>query len=392
MRIHNIIAFLLLGLVFTFTSCERENIEEVIDVTEEQEPKVENNIVKRLSVSTPDGLDLGCLTVVFPFEMVTINENIVEVASIEDFEELIQDEDDYIIDFVYPLTIADEDGEQTEVADIDELGEAFASCIPDTGWGGNDFPAFLIDAETSCFEIVYPLNLLDLDGNVVSVASEVEFVDALAAYELLFFDFPFNLTSDSTGVVEVADSDELFQLLSSCDYVGTPCDSITWGGDLGCYTIAFPVSFEMLDGTIETANNLDELNGLFFGGQVANFAYPLDLVDNETGELVTVNTDEELEALLNECFIVVGGEDGIPGELLAAAAEGGCYEIVYPLVGSTFDGNEVTIENEEALNDYILNGGLMIELPISLVVDIDGTSTTIVIETLEAFIELISNC
>ena len=197
------------ALLFTFTSCELDNIEEVIGVTEEQAPKVENNIVKRLSVNTPSGLDLGCLTVVFPFEMVTINENIVDVAIIEDFEKLIQDENDYIIDFVYPRTIADEDGKQLEVADRDELGEAFASCIPDTGWGGNDFPAFLIDGETSCFEIVYPIILLDLDGNTVAVASEVEFVEALAANELLFFDFPFSLSSDSTRVVEVADAQEL---------------------------------------------------------------------------------------------------------------------------------------------------------------------------------------
>lgn len=390
MRIHNIIAFLLLALVFTFTSCERDNIEEVIDVTEEQAPKVENNIVKRLSVNTPSGLDLGCLTVVFPFEMVTINENIVEVASIEDFEELIQDEDDYIIDFVYPLTIADEDGEQSEVADLDELGEAFASCIPDTGWGGNDFPAFLIDAETSCFEAVYPLNLLDLDGNSVTVASEVEFVDALAAYELLFFDFPFSLSSDSTGVVEVADSEELFELLASCDYIGTPCDSISWGGNFGCYTLTFPASFEMADGSIEVANNIDEMNALLFGGEVVNFAYPLNLVDNETGNVVTANNDEELADLLDDCGIVVG-LDEIPGELLLAGI-GDCYEVEYPLTGSTLDGNVVTVQDDEALNDYIQNGGVIIDLPISLTVDIDGTATTIVIETIEAFLEILSNC
>lgn len=391
MRVLKLVSLLILAIAFLFTSCERDNIEEVIETTEEQAPKVENNIVKRLVVSSPDGLDLGCLTIAFPFEMETINENIVEVNSIEDFEEALLDEDDYIIDFVYPLTVVTEDDETIEAANIDEIGELFASCIPDTGWGGNDFPAFLIDSETSCFEIVYPIDLVDIDENTITVESEVEFVDALAANELLFFDFPFSLTSDSTGVVEVANSDELFQLLSSCEYIGTPCDSITWGGDLGCYTIAFPVSFEMLDGTIETANDLDELNGLFFGGQVANFAFPLDLVDNETGELVTVNNDEELEDLLDECFIDVGGQDGIPGELLTAGSEG-CYEIVYPLTGMTFNGDVVEIENEESLIEYNLNGGVFIDLPLELILEIDGETTIISISTIEAFVEILTNC
>ncbi len=384
MKYLKLLSLLLIGSFFFLTSCDPDNIDEK-EVTINVDPKPENNLINALVTSPTGGLDLGCITINYTFEMVTENGNTVTIASIEDFEAAIMDTTDWVVDFVYPLTVTDDEGEESTVNDIDELGEAFASCIPDEGWGTDEFPAFLVDEE-GCYSHVYPFDLTDLDDNTITVNNQEEFVDALASNGILFFVFPIQLEDEEGEIVDVADSEELFELLSSC-YDGEPteCDSISWGGELVCYQIVFPVSFETEDGSIVTANNVDELTELFLEENLVGFVYPITLEDVD-GEIHTANSEEELEELIEECF-------GFPAfdeltELLLATMHIECYEVSFPLNLTDADGNVMTVADEEALMEAIFSG-YTVDAPFTVT---DNAGNEHEINSVEDLVEVLEAC
>lgn len=366
------------------TSCDPDNIDEK-EITIKVDPKPENNLINALITTPTGGLDLGCFTINYDFDLVTESGNTVTITSDEDFENALLDSTDWVVDFGYPLTITDEDDVESTVNNVEELGEAFASCIPDEGWGNDEFPAFLVDDE-GCYSHVYPFDLTDLDDNTITVNNQEEFVDALAGNDILFFVFPLELVDEDGVSVEVANSMELFDLLASC-YDGEPtdCDSISWGGELACYQIVFPISFETEDGSTVTANNVDELTEIMFEGGIVNFVYPFTVEDVD-GVQTVVNNDEELATLLEACF---GFPVGDPlTELLFGSANSGCYTLNFPLVGTDLDGNIVALADMEAFVDAMFSG-ITINTPLT-VTDNDGVDHEI--NTIEDLFEVLEAC
>ena len=132
------IAFSLLVFGLFFTSCTPENID-VEDVEIVVQDKTENNLVTRSNTTTENGVLLACLTIDFPFFVTTVNGETIEILDADDFEFAFSDTSNYIVDFIYPLSITQEDGTSSTTNSIDELGELFASCIPDDGWNNAGF-------------------------------------------------------------------------------------------------------------------------------------------------------------------------------------------------------------------------------------------------------------
>ena len=57
------------------------------------------------------------------------------------------------------------------------------------------------------------------------------------------FVFPLSLVSEDGATATVGSVEELFTTLSDCEEIHTPCDSISFGGFLGCYDVQYPISF-----------------------------------------------------------------------------------------------------------------------------------------------------
>lgn len=385
MKLFKFLFLLVLGLSITLTSCDKDNVDD-IDKIEEIIPTIENNIISKLVVVNNEGLQLDCITVLYTFQMVTVNDNIVDITSDEDFEAALFDSVDFVVDFVYPLDVLDSDGVEVEVADIEALGELFAACIPDGGWGEDLFPAFLINLESSCFEFVYPIDLIDMDSVVITTNNELEFIDAIAGNDILFFVFPFDMENDSLGVVTVNDAYELFDYLASCDIVGGPCDSLDFGGTIACYEIQFPVDFEMFDGSIETANDLDELLALYFNGEVLDFAYPVTLLNLETDVLITVNDADELNEAILECS-GYGFVDPIGQFLIGPMTF--CYVPKFPLTGVDADGQAITINDQDELEEAVFDE-VILDLPLTVITVLDDVEH--VINSFEDLMLLMEGC
>ena len=386
--------------MITFSSCTKENKGE----TTETDPEVEvtettsNALVGEVTGrSEGEGLDLGCFAIETPFQLSVNGEN-VTIESEEDLEAVIIDleEDPEInIDFVYPLNITYTDGEAGIVNNGEELGEAFASCIPDAGWGENNFPAFLINDQNSCYQLVYPVNLNDFDGNTYSAESEDDFITLVSENQTLSFTFPINLINEEGEEVSADNTDNLFGLLADCNTGVYQGDSTDIGSDFGigsiaCFEVVFPATALVIDinGNVTEQDVADEnaLSSLFLEGNFIGFGFPLTLVDDE-GVQITVNNEEELNAALQLCGFDIEGPEGDEIALIFFIINENpdfdCYQINYPV---TLD-NDVEVNNvESALEQLSMGAG--IAFPITVTQD----GETVTIADLEALKALVFGC
>jgi len=399
--------FLLFALAsIGLVSCTKEDVTTTtVDDPEIVDPQegVTNPLVNSMSSGSEDGMDLGCFVIDFPFALM-IGDDVVEVDADSDFEVLFASTDENtFVDFVYPFNITYADGSTEVIESGEELGEAFATCIPDEGWGYDstftedlDFPAFLITADDYCYDIVYPITLTDLEGEGYTVASEDDFIDLIATTStILFFDFPLMLIDDDV-TVDVADSDELFEALLSCVDDGEGFDT-TWnyGGEIGCYGVEFPFTAVLADGSTVQVDNHDELCALMIEGPIVGFEYPLTLIRAD-GSTLVVNSEEEFITALDDCWDgpSVGGEiDPSLIVLLSGsneAGEVGCYDINWPL-SFDYDDDIVSIASIDELVDYSdVLPELTLIYPVS--VNLNDGGETVELASIEDTLQLVENC
>ncbi len=394
----SIFLFTFLAMI-TFSSCTKENegegttiVEPEIEVTESTSNVLVGEVTGR---SDGEGLDLGCFIIETPFQL-NVNGEIITIETEEDLENIFEDfeeSDSIYIDFVYPFEITYSDGETAIINNGEELGEAFASCVPDGGWGEDQFPAYLICDINSCYQLVYPISFTDLDGNNFTVTSEDEFIELISENPNLFFTFPLTLIDEDGVEVSAENSDDLFTLLGDCESNTFPDDTLLYDfdfslGSVACYDLAFPITVQIInsDGSVseQSVQDEDEFTSLFLEGNLIGFGYPLTLI-NEDGIETTVNNDEEYSEAIYACGNVFGEDIAIYLTFLTLPEnpEGACYEITYPL---TFN-NGVEVNDMEAAFEQITT---LAELTFPIEVTQNGIA--VVLESLEDMIELIEGC
>ena len=386
-------SLLFLAALLIFTSCGKDNMDEVgttVDPPVTQDTEY-NPLLNRTLMSS-DGVLLDCFTVNFPFEMVDEDGQTYLVESEDDWNNLWDQDEIVCVDFVYPLNITDADGAASTIADVDALAEAFASCLPDGGWDEGDFPAYLINADNSCYELVYPISLVDINGETTVVNDEAEFNGAVAE-ELQFFVFPFNLLHEDGAEITVANIDEVFDALFSCSGWDDDED-IDWevGFEyIGCYTIAFPLDVINGDGEVITVNNHMELCDLMITGELAGYAFPMTITD-EDGNDIVVNNQDELDAAIDDCPEVVEPDESIflLFSLYSDLNFTDCYTINYPITILLEDASSIEINNNIEFDNSMSNENIIgMVIPVSVTLT-DGT--VVELNNENDYFNLISGC
>ena len=406
--------------MITFASCTKEEIsttditEIPTDIDEDMFNPLLDNIENRDDLE--DGLQLGCFSIDTPFSL-DVDGTVVEINTLEDLENAFDfDSTDVAInvDFVYPLSITYEDGETAELADGEALGEAFSLCIPDEGWEQPDstgfdgsFPAYLICEINSCYQLIYPVTLVDMNGTTYTVNNEDEFIDALSTVDYLAFQFPVNLSEEGEDAILVAtSSEELFDLLLDCQG-----ESWTGGGDveidstfdiggIACYDLVFPVTFSTVNGGDLVINNYEEFSAALLNGNIENFVYPISLANINSDELITVNNDEEFAEALDDCWDGNGGgvnpTDGDVAFIFFVASDdfdSDCYSINYPVDVITIDSMQVTYTSASDVTTAIETGENFphqLVYPVSVTINVSGE--TVILEETNDIFELLEDC
>jgi hypothetical protein len=365
-------------------SCTKEEI--FIQEVETQKiiptETMENGLLA-LSAGNSDGLELGCVSIPYPFSMATVEGETLEIGSEEDFLEALGNEEDPVIDFVYPLIVADEDGNIITVNDVEELADLFTDCFPGTGWG-DEFeewfvPAWKISFDNSCLQLVYPLTIIDLDSTAIGIADEAELTAYLADGNLYSFAFPLDLENEDGEVVTAETPDDLFDLLADCNPGGGfgGCGI----GTFGCYELGYPLTVELFDGSTQVVNNDDEFAAVLLNGELAGFVFPMTLIDEDGNEIV-VNDEEELYDALMAC----GGMGGGSGEGLEGI---GCYLLDFPFTVELFDGSTQVINDADEFG-AVVNSGEWAGFAYPLTLLYDGEE--IVVNSQEELNEALSDC
>lgn len=412
LKLIKLLSFLFV-LSLMVVSCSKEATSSEEEIPGEFTPieTTSNDLLRRSTTSaSQEGLDLDCVTVLYSFEVVDIEGTTYTIGTEEDFIALFEDSAVVVIvDFVYPLTVADEDGVQSDVADAQELAELFANCLPN-GWEDGAFPAYLINAENSCLSLQYPLTVTDLEGEVQVFEDEDDFVAALSS-EVLFFSFPMSLTNLDGETVIAGNIDELLTALFDCNVFVV--DSTLWidGGFefIGCYQLTFPFDLELADGTVVTVVDHMQYCDLLISGSVAGFAFPLNLID-EDGEAVVVNSQEELNEIIDACYDFGGGTGGgnVTGDLglllyvalnIDSTGTVACYTINWPIDATQIDavdGEEigtVTITSlDEALSLPGMNSGEFVYNVIYPVTVTNTDGTVVTINGIEDIFQALEDC
>jgi len=314
---------LLFFLIVLITACTKENLDEIVVEDPDYQPEtVEvNSLILALRSNTPTGLDLGCVTIEFPFDLLLESGSTITITSEDDFDAASnQDPSDPVVDFVFPLNVSYNDGNPTQVANINELGNLFGSCIPTDGWddahnsnGTFTIPAFLF--EELCFDLVYPVDVEDADENAYTANNETELIDLIATTTNLSFILPITVVDDEGTQTTIESVAGFYDLYYACDGVshpgtenGTVIDlSDLEGTDCNFETLSiqFPYEVETEDGELITVQDENQEAALILSGVYYTVKYPFSLVD-ENGGVTTINNEAEFIQLILPCIIDIG--------------------------------------------------------------------------------------
>ncbi len=140
-------------------------------------------------------------------------------------------------------------------------------------------------------------------------------------------------------------------------------------GRFGCYELVFPVTLVLPDSTTATVNSYDEMKSAlraFFeanggGGHPhghhggagdrphISFQFPISVV-SEDGELITVNSQDELRELREACAGSTFGNHDPQGHGQHGLS---CFELVFPITIEFPDGTTAAAADRMALHQLI---------------------------------------
>ena len=356
------IFLLALAALITLTACDRNHVDR-IDPNDPMFEPIEvdvNTLLDAMEAQDSEGMSLGCVTVLYPFDLKTASDASISISSEEDFQAAVSVQAaDPAVDFIFPLEVRDAAGKRVQMEDNAELGTNFANCTPITGWQattsspGGAIPAFLFDS--LCFDLVYPVSLEDQNATPYTATSQGDFINLLATVDTLYFTLP--LVVDTNGVqLNIQTQSEFLDLVYTCQGITAP----TSGNGLGlqglCSTLLFPFDAKLNDGTIVTVNDQNDYANYVLAGEHLEVVYPFSLED-AAGNVTVVNDDSALILVFIDCGLfeidTVYDCSHSPAHVLLffnalniLTMNNYVYEINYP-VDLIVEGNPVTLNSDD---------------------------------------------
>ncbi|MCJ7467205.1 MAG: hypothetical protein MUO53_11010 [Maribacter sp.] len=212
----------LLMVAFSFTACQKENVFQ--PGTDEQQTLAANSataVLVERTVSNDGSFDnivdgSSCFDIRFPYH-VRVNGTELTMGSRDDLhviEELFDavDDDENILDIIFPVTITLADYSEITINSIDEIRALAAQCKE----GGDD-------DDIECIDIVYPVTLFTFDTSLTSTGSFVvesdmemrRFFAGLGENDLMSIDFPVTLHLYDGSEMAVNSNTELAAAIES---------------------------------------------------------------------------------------------------------------------------------------------------------------------------------
>ncbi len=190
-------------------------------------------------------------------------------------------------EILYPINVIKSDGNQVIINNSQEEYDLIRACFDAQNDPNNEPPS-------SCFSINYPVTVLDINNSQIAINSDQELYTTPG---IIGFLYPISVTMQATEDVITINSDEEFdQLFNDCQNIEqcNNCPEV-------CFVINFPMSFVNETGEVTTVNNENELNA-FMINQTTPYiiTYPINVkLDNGAEQII--NNDDEFITLLDSC-------------------------------------------------------------------------------------------
>lgn len=202
------------------------------------------------------------------------------------------------------------------------------------------------DIDLSCVEFIYPLTLNNPDGSTTTINDEAALITTIEGVDpntpLPTLVFPIQIVDEDDLPQTVANEEELCEIFMEClDEEFDDCDCEE---EEECFEINYPITLILPDGTQAAVNDDEELettidtyydNNPNDTGEVS-VVYPINVTMLEDSSIVTIDNDEELDDLFEECF------DHFYEE---------CFEIQFPISIQMPDSSIMTANSEDELEN-----------------------------------------
>jgi hypothetical protein len=393
MRITHFLSLLLFAGLLFFTSCQKEQFSIDDTTIDRNDPDVvrANPFIMGMvegrngGTAAASGIQLDCITIDFPFELL-VDSVVVAINDLDDLDSLFLSLDPNnppsIIDFNYPIDITFEDGTMGTADDAQELSDAILTCPPTTYVHG--YPAYCITQYDCIQDLVYPVELYDIDSNLFTANDSAEFVDLLAMNDILFFAFPLDIIDQMGNVITMNSEDDLFMYLANCHPTGGgPGDTIFISPFGDCLEFIYPVGLLNLNGQVDNFDNETDLFNAIISGFYEDFDYPFEVIVQDSINL-TINDAVDFDNALMMCDGggTGGGNSQIEAFLFVGVALDTtftCYDLSYPFVINEFNGNSLTINDESEAWIFMsgANPGGLVQTPVEIIRSSDSTTVTL---------------
>ncbi len=318
-----------------------------------------------------------CYRFEYPVSVVDFDGINHSANNIEELESIIDENN--IEDFVYPVTVYNADGENFIMQMVDDFGDLDDDC--DDEEEENEIDDLIEDLE-DCYTFSYPIELLDFDGNTFVANDEDELEDLVRENNIKDFSYPVDLSNEAGDIFTILSYSE-FDSLEDCDDDENDNEFEELIEELTeCYKFEYPVILEGFDGNNFAANDLSELQVILTENEIENFDYPVIVID-ENGETFTAHNINQFN-LLDDCDSDYIDWDDVVEDVLE------CYSIIYPISFVDEDGNTLSVNDEDELEDLFEENDIEeLVYPIQLT---DDDGNTIDINEFQDFGELDLDC
>ena len=380
------IVLLFLPLVLFLMSCGKDYTNEYV-VADEFEPRIEvvNNLFTRMATQVDSSnIQLECIKMIMPFGLKLADGSTKQLNNNDDLEQIANNDSLEVLDFVYPLNV-EINGTISQINSLEEFSIAFTSCLPDFEWGDEDFPAYIINQENSCYELVYPLVVKDEAGNKITVADEFNFSALITDQnKLYFFDWPIQILDGDQQIQAINNFNELSQAMINCN----PIEVGNFDGKyIACLELIFPLSI-LVENAVVFVNDEIAFQDYLFSGEITDFSFPI-MVKTPNGEEVSIASNEALGLLIeNECFQLSGSN---LDKLLLNSYDftmRECYFLQFPLKCIADSAQVVNQDLNELLENYNQYPTMDLVFPVSVK---DYKTNNLVIFTKEEELDIFIN-
>jgi len=344
----------------------------------------------------------ACYSLMYP---VGLRNAAGESITVNDREELLDAVTEEVVYFNFPFGLLTAAGDERVINNIDDFYNAIIDCngldndTPDNYWD------FTFDF-TGCFDLEFPLTVINKDGVTIQVSDHEELCDLMIGGEVQDYVFPLNIINEN-GVVEVVNSsEELDAYAISCfDFGEEDFDDIllllSKSGAYGepvCYSIDYPITIVRTDTlgnteTIDIANN-EEARSTDISGYRLDYPVGITYVDGTTSTIANYEGVLELYSTCPDAYV----EEGVRVGFLLEG-EGSCYEIVFPIQATAFDkatweeNGTLTIQKTyETKADFLADriNILYVDYGFSVILNLNGNEVEI--NNVEVLNDLLENC